>query len=51
MKPNSQYRMSKQSKILIGRAWHRADRGAYRRAVIQAELASKIVVRAKTKDN
>jgi hypothetical protein len=51
MKANSQYRMSKQSKIFLGNAWNRRDREQYRRALIQAELDSKIVVRAKIKDN
>jgi hypothetical protein len=51
MKPNSQFRMSKQSKIFLGNAWHRHNLGQFRRALIQAELESKIVVRTKVKDN
>lgn len=45
LKPTGNYRMSKQNKISLGREWNNPHRGQIRRAIIDAELASKIVIK------
>lgn len=47
LSPTQNYRMSKQSKILLANAWNRPNLGQYRRSLIQADIASRQVVGAR----
>ena len=51
LKPTSNYRMSKQNKIFLAQTWNNPKQGEIRRAIIDAELASKIVIKRERKDS
>lgn len=50
LKPNSNYKMSKQNKISLAHEWKNPHREQIRRAIIDAELASKIVIKRERKE-
>ena len=47
LKPTSNYKMSKQTKTFLAQLWNHPLRGQIRRAMINAELASKVVIKSK----
>lgn len=51
LKPTASYKMSKQTKIAIAKDWNNPLRGQIRRAMIDAELSSRVVVRRERKDS
>jgi len=50
MKPGKTFNLSKQTKRFMATITNAEDRNAYKRAMIQAELCSKIVVKHEKKD-
>ena len=47
MKPGSNYKMSRATKTMLSRNWDNKNIGQIRRAVIEGELYSRVVVKTK----
>ena len=51
MKPGKTFNLSKQTKRFMATITNSEDRNAYKRAMIQAELAAAVVVKREPRDN